>query len=104
MHSTAKAHIQLILQRIKQALWEMDKKYGLASDYFNSMQNDVDTIATSIDSLNIFCKMNIESLKKLIELLKNQVAKEDNEVIKEDLNNLINTLETELVKKIKELN
>jgi len=105
MHNnTAKEHILLILQRIKEALWEMDKEYGLAGDYFNLMLYEIDRIATNMDDLSIFCKMNIESLEKLIDILKNHVEKEENQVIRADLNDLINALGKELVKKIKELN
>lgn len=104
MYRTSKEHIQRIIQRIKEALWEMDKKYGFADGYFDFMQVEIDTIAANLDSLSIFSKMNIESLTKLIDILKEHVERENNQVIKEDLNNLINTLEKELAKKIKELN
>ncbi|SFG28034.1 hypothetical protein SAMN05660649_01251 [Desulfotomaculum arcticum] len=103
MQST-KEHILILLQRIKQALWEMDKAYGLAGDYFNSMQYEIDTIAINMANLIKFSKMHIESLKKLIDLLKIHIEQEENQVIREDLNNLINTLEKEIVNKIKKLN
>lgn len=103
MQST-KEHIFIILQRIKQALWEMDKAYGLAGDYFNSMQYEIDTITINMANLIKFSEIHIESLKKLIDLLKNHIKQEENQVIREDLNNLINTLEKEIDKKIKELN
>lgn len=104
MYRTSKEHIQLIVQRIKKALWEMDKKYGFTDGNFDLMQIEIDAIAANLDTLSIFSKMNIESLTKLIDILKEHVKKENNQVIKEDLNNLINALEKELAKKIKEMN
>ncbi|TYO93930.1 hypothetical protein [Desulfallas thermosapovorans] len=104
MYRTSKEHIQLIVQRIKEALREMDKKYGFTDGYFDLMQIEIDAIAANLDTLSIFSKMNIESLTKLIDILKEHVKTENNQVIKEDLNNLINALEKELAKKIKELN
>ncbi|WP_027366050.1 hypothetical protein [Desulfotruncus alcoholivorax] len=103
MHNT-KEHILIILQRIKQALWQMDKEYGIAGDYFSSMQYELDTIVTNVANLTIYCEMHIESLEKLIDLLKNHVEREENEVIREDIKNLINTLEKEIARKIKKLN
>lgn len=99
MHSTAKEHILLVLQRIKQALWKMDKEYGLAGNHFKSMRHELNTIATNMNTLSIFCMMNIESLEKLIDIIKNHVNNEEDPVIKADLNKLIDNLEKELVKK-----
>jgi hypothetical protein len=103
MHSGSIEHILNILQRIKQALGDLNKEYDFANKYFTEISMEIDKLTVNIQKLDIFCKLNIESLEKLIDVLKKHIKKENNEVIKKDLTNLISDLEKELFEKLKNL-
>ncbi len=96
--------ILLIIQRLKQALSDMGREYSAAGDYFLSMSGEIDKISHSFKKIDFFCKLNIESLEKLIEILKNHLEGENDLIIKSDLSTLINDLEKELADKLKNIN
>ncbi len=104
MHSGSMEQILSILQRIKQALGDLNREYGFAGKYFAEMYKEIDRLTGNIQKLDIFCKLNIESLEKLIDLLRKHVENEADQVIKNDLTNLISDLEKELSEKLKILN
>ena len=102
MHSGV-GYILNILQRIKQALGDLNKEYDFANKYFTEIFMEIDKLTVNIQKLDIFCRLNIESLEKLIDVLKKHIKKENNQVIKNDLVNLISDLEKELSEKLKNL-
>lgn len=95
MYSTTEATIIFLLQEFRVALQRMNKEYISIAKFFEAMERKVDIVEEDINLLSKFCKLNIDTLEILIDLLKEHLKKEPRETVKEDIDKLIQDLEKE---------